>query len=96
MNDTVKVDKGEALSMEIVWGEDSIAGHVIEVIEASPVALLNATVTILDADERRAVLALPSAQAADLRRGRSNWLRLGLMLNGEVIDSTPRIWLEVT
>lgn len=101
MSNTIKIDRPESLrDARIRWSDESgpidLSGCTIAVIEAAPTSLMAASVEISDPVAGLADLNISSAIVETLRNGRANWLRLCIMRNGEPLDATPKIWIEVT
>lgn len=95
----IEINKGECLHAKLTWTDEAgpidLTGRTLSIVEAQPASLLAGSVTVTDALAGLAELDLDTATAASLGAGRTNWLRLGMTLDGTCIDTTPRIWIAV-
>jgi len=95
--DAIQINKGGCLRFSGTWPSDGgLHGKSISVVEAHPAALKQTVVTIVDAAAGNFRGFAGPTVSATMGSGRVNWIRLGLSEGGACMDTTPRIWIEVT
>lgn len=100
MGDTVNTQRGQALSLQVVFNEDEngtplvLTGATVTVRESRPAVLQEASITVDDASSGVCTMALTEAQAEQLGEGRVNWFRLEAQFADDNIV-TPKIWINV-
>lgn len=97
-----QVNKSETLQFTVAYTDDQgaaidISSAAIIVLESSPASIAtDMDIDITDGPGGIATCVLTAAQLASLGLGRTNWFRLQATFGAEDIDTTPRIWIEIT
>ena len=92
----VEITKGEGVHIQLRWadagGPINLTGRTLQILEASNPALLQGQFDVPAPATGEARLDIP---APGLALGR-HWIRVGMTLPNGRMDSTPRIWINVT
>lgn len=97
-----QVNKTETLQFTVAYVDDQddiidISSASITVLESYPESIAaDMDIEITDGAAGIATCTLTAAQLASLGIGRVNWFRLRTEYASDSIDTTPKIWIEIT
>jgi hypothetical protein len=98
---TVLADYGETITLELHYQDIDLSEATVRIAEiggkpqVQPPALAGAVVTVPDPAAGHARLSVSREIAAQLYRGRTNFLRLEALFEDGSSDVTPQIWITV-
>lgn len=97
-----QINKGEPFSRTFSYQDDDgvaidMTGAAFEISESYPSSIVSdMTITETNLAGGVITLSMTVAQMANLGLGRVNWFRLKTTFNGGAVDTTPKIWVQIT
>lgn len=97
--DTLEINKGEGVYAELLWDDEggpiNLTGRTLSIVEAHPAGLVDGRIEVVDPLAGKGWLIIDPPVSHLLRPGRTNWVRVGLLLSNGRWDTSPKIWIDV-